>query len=135
MSRSLPLIFCLVIGLLVLSCSKPAETNRNAAATNSAAPAGTPAANANHSPAHTASAATAVGVPECDAFLTAYENCVTTKVPEAGRAQMETTLKTWRADWKKLADNPQTKPGLVTVCKKQLELARTTLNKTYGCTL
>ena len=131
MSRSLPLMFCLVIGLLVLSCSKPADTNRNAAATNSAAPVGTPAA--THSPATVASGER-IGVPECDAFLTAYENCVTTKVPEAQRATFETGMKNWRTQWKKLADNPQTKAGLVEACKRQQELQRTAL-KAYGCTL
>ena len=133
MSRSLPLMFCLVIGLLVLACSKPADTNRNAAATNSAAPAATPAATSHT--ASTSAPAEKIGVPECDAFLTAYENCVTTKVPEAQRATFETGMKTWRTQWTRLADNPQTKPGLVEACKRQQELQRTTLNKTYGCTL
>jgi len=131
MSRSLLLMFCLVVGLLVLSCSK-AETNRNAASTNSAAPAGTPAA--THSPAAVASGER-IGVPECDAFLTAYENCVTTKVPEQARAQFEAGMKTWRTQWKRMADNPQTKAGLVEVCKKQLDASRQALNKAYGCTL
>jgi len=131
MSRSLLLMFCLVIGLLVLSCSQ-ADTNRNAASTNSAAPAATPAA--THSPATVAAAGEKIGVPECDAFLTAYENCVTTKVPEAQRATFQTGMKTWRTQWKKLADNPQTKAGLVEACKKQQEAQRTAL-KAYGCTL
>jgi hypothetical protein len=125
-------MFCLVIGLLVLSCSK-AETNRNAASTNSAAPAATPTA--THSPATVAASGEKIGVPECDAFITAYENCVNAKVPEAQRATFQTGLKTWRTEWKKLADNPQTKAGLVAACKKQQELQRASLNKLYGCTL
>src|SRR6185369_881822 len=132
MSRSLLLMFCLVIGLMVLACSKPADTNRNAASTNKTAPTGTPAATAPGA-STTAAAGEKIGVPECDAFLTAYENCVTTKVPEQARAQFEASMKTWRTEWKKLADNPQTKPGLVTACKKQLEIARTSM-KAYNCT-
>ena len=132
MSRTLPLMFCLVIGLLVLACSKSADTNRNAAASNSAVPAGTPAA-ATHTPAATA-AGEKIGVPECDAFLTAYENCVTTKVPEQARAQFQAGMKTWRTEWKRLADNPQTKGSLVEACKRQHEAQRTAL-KAYGCTL
>ncbi len=84
-------------------------------------------------PAATA-AADHIGVPECDAFLTAYENCVTTKVPEAQRATFQTGMKTWRTEWKKLADNPQTKATLVEACKRQHEAQRTAL-KAYGCTL
>lgn len=134
MSRTLPLMFCLVVGLLVVACSKTAETNHNAAATNSAAPATSPAT-ATHTPATTAAAGDHIGVPECDAFITAYENCVNAKVPEAQRATFQTGLKTWRTEWKKLAENPQTKPTLVGVCKKQQELQRSSLNKLYGCTL
>ena len=130
MSRSLLLVSCLVIGLLVLACSKQ-ETNRNetnrSAATNSAAPASaSPVATVNAS-------AEAVGVPECDKFISEYEACVTTKVPEQARAQFNAAVKTWRTEWKKLAANPQTKAGLVTACKTQLEAARTQM-KAYNCT-
>ena len=130
MSRILPLMFCLVIGLLVLACSKTSETNHNAAATNSAASAASPAA-ATHTPATTAAS---IGVPECDAFLTAYENCVNTKIPEAQRATFQTGPKTWRTEWKKLADNPQTKGTLTEACKRQHDAQRTAL-KAYGCSL
>jgi len=133
MSRTLPLMFCLVIGLLVLSCSKPADTNRNAAATNSAASSATPAATA-HTAATTPAAGEKIGVPECDAFLTAYENCVSTKVPEQARATFQNGMKTWRTEWKRLADNPQTKGTLAEACKRQHEAQRTAL-KAYGCTL
>ena len=128
MSRSLLLVSCLVIGLLVLACSKQEtnrnDTNRNAAATTAPAAA---------SPVATVSAADTIGVPECDTFLKEYETCVTTKVPAQARAQWETALKTWRTEWKKLAANPQTKAGLVTACKTQLENARTQM-KAYNCT-
>jgi len=130
MSKSLLLMLCILTGLLVLACAK-SDTNRNAApaATNSAAPAGTPASSTNSS----ASTSDKIGVEECDHFLTAYDNCVTTKVPEALRPRYKTTIATWRADWKKLADNPQTRGTLVTVCKTQLETARTQM-KSMGCT-
>ena len=129
MSRSLLLVSCLVIGLLVLACSKQdtnrAGTNRSAA-TNSTAP-------ASASPVATVNASAEVGVPECDKFLNEYEACINNKVPEQARAQFNSALKTWRADWKKLAANPTTKPGLVAACKTQLETARTQM-KAYNCT-
>ena len=131
MSRTLLVISCLIIGLLVLACGNP--TNRNAASTSTAsAPAASPAASAA---ATVTASANQIGVPECDSFLTAYENCVKTKVPEAGRAQFQTGMNTWRTEWKRLAANPQTKAGLVEACKRQHEAARTQLNKAYGCTL
>ena len=129
MSRSLLLMLCLAVGLLILACGSP--TNRNAAA-----PANTSVPTTAASPAATAethTAANAVGVPECDNFINAYEDCVRTKVPEQARAQFQTALTTLRTNWKKLADDPQTKPGLVAACKTQLETTRTQM-KMYNCT-
>lgn len=129
MSKSLLLMLCILTGLLVLACAKSADTNRNVAApagTNSSAPASTPAT--------TAAAGDKIGIAECDSFLTAYDNCVSTKVPEAVRAQYKTAINTWRTEWKKLADNPQTRGTLATVCKNQMETARTQV-KSFGCTL
>jgi hypothetical protein len=126
-------MLCLLIGLLVLACARY-DTNKNAAApaaATSPVPVGTPAANANHATA-TASAEK-VGVAECDNFITAYENCVSSKVPEASRAQLRNSVATWRAQWKKLADNPQTRGTLAAACKTQIEATRNSM-KQYGCT-
>ena len=104
--------FCLVLSFFILACSW-SGTNRNATVTISGEP---------------------IGVTECDNFLNAYETCISsTKVPESNRAQFRSIMTTWRADWKKLAANPQTRPGLVEACKTQLELARTQM-KAYDCT-
>jgi len=128
-------MLCILTGLLVLACARPEETNRNAAApTNAAAPAAPGTSTNRNDNGNANSTATAqVGVAECDSFITAYENCVTTKVPEATRAQFRSSINTWRTEWKKLADNPQTRPTLVNVCKTQLETARTQM-KAYNCT-
>jgi hypothetical protein len=123
-------MLCILTGLLVLACAKTDETNRNVAApsgTNSSAPASTPATT-------TARAGDKIGIAECDSFLTAYDNCVSNKVPEAARAQYKTAINTWRTEWKKLADNPQTRGTLATVCKTQMENTRAQV-KSFGCTL
>jgi hypothetical protein len=129
MSKSLLLMLCILTGLLVLSC-RSYDTNRNAATTTSA-PSGTPAITTNKN--GNAPVTDAVGVAECDAFITAYENCISTKVPEAARAQLRQAVTTWRTQWKKLADNPQTRATLAAACKTQLEATRTQM-KPYGCT-
>jgi hypothetical protein len=126
MSRSLLLIFCLVIGLVILACSK-ADTNRSAATNSSAPAAASPAAATNNA------SATAVGVAECDTFITAYEKCVSTKVPEQARGPLRDSVARWRTEWKILADNPQTRGTLAAACKTQLEATRTQM-KAYGCT-
>ena len=126
MTRSLLLMICILTGLLVLACAKPAETNLNAAPTNTSAPvpAGTPA---------TTASGDKVGIAECDEFIAAYEACVSGKVPEAARAALKSSITTWRTEWKKLADNPQTRGTLAAACTRQREAARTQM-KPYGCT-
>ncbi|HJY28640.1 MAG TPA: hypothetical protein VJ306_11475 [Pyrinomonadaceae bacterium] len=134
MSKSLLLMICLLTGLLVLACGKSAETNRNANATaaNSSTPAPAASVVTNRN-TNSSVAPEKIGIEECDAFLTSYDNCVSTKVPEAARAQYRQALTTWRTEWKKLADNPQTRGTLTGICKTQLNTARTQF-KAYNCT-
>jgi hypothetical protein len=80
----------------------------------------------------TGTTADAIGVPECDEYLTKYEKCVKDKVPEAARGQMESAMKQTRDSWKKLAENPATKAGLAQGCKQALETAKTSMSA-YGC--
>ena len=132
MSKSLLLMICLLTGLLVLACGKSAETNRNANAT-APAPAASVTTNKNTNSSAATASAEKIGIEECDTFLTEYDNCVSTKVPEAARAQYKQAITTWRTEWKKLADNPQTRGTLAGICKTQLSTARTQL-KAYNCT-
>ena len=131
MSKSLLLMLCLLIGLLVLACAPGTDTNRNnVAPANTSTPASAATASTNTN----SSTGDAIGIAECDSFLTAYDSCVSTKVPENLRAQFRTSIATWRTEWKRLADNPQTRATLAGICKTQLETARTQL-KAYNCTL
>jgi hypothetical protein len=126
-------MLCILTGLLVLSCAK-SDTNRNAVAPSNSttpAPAGSVVTNKNTN--SSVAAADKIGVEECDRFLTEYENCVSTKVPEANRAQYKTGIAQWRASWKKLADNPATRATLTGICKTTLENARAQM-KSFNCT-
>jgi hypothetical protein len=82
----------------------------------------------------TSAAATgdAVGVPECDEYLTKYEKCVSEKVPESARAQLKGSVDQMRSSWKQMASNPMTKAGLAQGCKQALETAKTSMSA-YGC--
>ena len=79
MTKFFLLMICILTGLLVLACG--ASTNRNAEAPSTAAPAGTPATTTNRN--DNASTGDKVGIAECDNFITAYETCVSSKVPAA----------------------------------------------------
>ncbi len=128
MSKYFVLIGCVLIGLLVLACG--AHTNRNEAP-STAAPASTPVTTTNRN--DNASTGDKVGIAECDNFITAYETCVSGKVPEAARAALKSSVATWRTEWKKLADNPQTRGTLAAACQRQREQTMTAM-KAYNCT-
>lgn len=124
----LSLLMLLAISIvLMFGCSKSdSGTNREAAPAT--APAASPAATT------TVSATGEVGVPECDAFLKAYEACVHDKVPAAARPTFDTTLANWKKTWREQAANPQTKAALAKACTTAHEQAKTTM-KAYNCTL
>ena len=127
MLTKLSLLLCVVCVIVLVGCTKT-ETNTNGNANTAATKTTTPA-----STTATTASADKIGVPECDEFIANYEACVTGKVPEVARAQYKTAIEQWRTSWKKLADNPQTKPSLAMACKQATEQARTAM-KTYNCT-
>jgi hypothetical protein len=122
------LFLCVVCAIVLVGCAK-SEPNANggAANANKATTATSPAATTS-----TTASADKIGVPECDEYIAAYDACLA-KIPEVGRAQYKTSIDTLRASWKKLADNPQTRPSLVMACKQAAEQAKTAM-KTYNCT-
>ena len=111
--------------LLIIGCAKsePATNREATPPTTTASPA-----------ASTTTASTGdIGVPECDAFLKAYEACVKDKVPAAVRPTFDTTMANWRKAWKAQAANPQTKPALAAACKAAHDSSKDSM-KIYGCT-
>jgi hypothetical protein len=130
MSKFFLLMVCILTGLLVLACGAP--TNRNTEAPSTAAsPAGTPSTTTNRN--DNAPVGEKVGIAECDTFINAYETCVSSKVPAAAQANLKAAVTTWRTQWKKLADNPQTRGTLAAACKTQRD-ATITQMKAYNCT-
>ncbi|HEU4837617.1 MAG TPA: hypothetical protein VFS90_24520 [Pyrinomonadaceae bacterium] len=129
MSKFFLLMTCILAGLLVLACGAP--TNRNADAPSTAAPAGTPATTTNRND-NSVPGGDKVGIAECDNFITAYETCVSGKVPEQARANLKASVVTWRTEWKKLADNPQTRGTLAAACTRQRETTMAAM-KSYNC--
>ena len=67
-------------------------------------------------PAFAQSSAQPIGVPECDEFLTAYDRCVTSNVPEASRAQVSAAVTQMRESWRQAAQNPQARAVLGPQC-------------------
>lgn len=121
------LALCAVGAFVLVACSKTeVTTNREASAptTASSTPAPTTAPVAS---------AEKIGVPECDNFIAAYDACVSSKVPEAARAQYKASIDQWRSSWKTLANNPATKASLAAACKQSAEQAKTSL-ASYNCT-
>ena len=118
------LILCALFAMLLLGCSKTETTTNDNAATGSKP--------ATMSSPAMSTAGEKIGVPECDDFIAKYDACVSSKVPEAARAQYKSAVAEWRRSWKKLADNPSTKGSLAAACKQAAEQQAAAL-KTYGC--
>ncbi len=126
------LLLCFVCVIVVAGCSKTEPTNEaNANSANANKPAATASTPATTAPA-TASA-DKIGVPECDDYLSAYDACVSGKVPEAARAQYKTAIEQARASYRKAAENPQAKALLATQCKQAAEQTKAAL-KSFNCT-
>ena len=122
-------MFCFVSALLLISCAKAEETtNRGVSSPTNSSAAPSPAATTT-----TTASAGEVGVPECDAFLKAYEACVKDKVPAAVRPTFESTLATWKKTWPGQAANAQTRVALTAACKNARDQAKTSM-KAYNCT-
>ena len=131
MFKNTLLIFCVLCAAILIGCNKTETGNSNTASDNTNKPATTTSTPATTT-STTASSGDKIGVPECDEYLAKYEACVSGKVPELARAQYQSTLKQLRESWKKLAENPQTKGTLASVCKQSKEQTEAAL-KTYGC--
>ncbi len=123
------LIFAVLCTAILIGCSKTdtMENSNTMANSNKPATAATPAKST------AASSGEKIGVPECDDFIAKYDSCVSSKVPEAARAQYKSAVDQWRSSWKKLADNPATKGTLAAACKQAAAQQEAAL-KQYGCT-
>jgi hypothetical protein len=60
----------------------------------------------------TAAHAQSTGIVPCDDFLTKYDACVASKVPEAQRAMYKTQIDQTRKAWVDMAKNPSTKASM-----------------------
>jgi hypothetical protein len=129
MLRKSLLIFAVLCVAILVGCSKSETEGSNTTAPNSnkAVTTATPATTT------TKSTGEKIGVPECDDFIAKYDACVSSKVPEAVRAQYKSAIDQWRSSWKKLAENPATKGTLAAACKQAATQQEAAL-KSYGCT-
>ena len=80
----------------------------------------------------TAAHAQSTGIASCDDFLTKYDACVSSKVPEAQRAMLKTQIDQTRKTWIDLAKNPSTKASMESTCKQTLDATKASLTA-YGC--
>ena len=120
------LIMAVLCAAILVGCSKT-DSNENS---------NTAAGNSNKATTTTTTTTSTtgekIGVPECDDFIAKYDTCVSSKVPEAQRAQYKSAVDQWRASWKKLAENPATKGTLAAACKLAAAQQEAAL-KSYGC--
>ncbi len=105
------LVFCVAIALAVAACtSQTNSNNHNSTAANTATTSNTPTSTTT--PASSTTATAKIGIAECDEFIEKYSACVSKRVPQAARAQYQTTMAQWTKTWRDFAANPQTKASL-----------------------
>ncbi|MBL8299988.1 MAG: hypothetical protein JNN30_16740 [Rhodanobacteraceae bacterium] len=139
-----PLIIASVM-LALAACQKQPEPAKPAAAPApattpaappAAAPTTPPPAAAPETPPPAAAApatADSVGVPECDNYINKYMACVSGKVPEAARAQLQASLDQTRALWKQTAATDAGKASLAQACTAANDAAKGSMSA-FGCT-
>ena len=76
--------------------------------------------------------ADSTGVPECDDYLSKYQACVDSKVPESARATFKQSLDQTRAAWRSAITTPGGKNGLAAACTQARDAAKTSM-AAYGC--
>ena len=77
--------------------------------------------------------AQSTGIVPCDDFLTKYDACIVSKVPEAQRAMYKTQIDQTRKAWVDMAKNPSTKATMEATCKQTLDATKASLTA-LGCT-
>ena len=80
----------------------------------------------------TASHAQSTGIAACDDFLTKYDACIISKVPEAQRAMYKTQIDQTRKAWVDMAKNASAKATMEATCKQTLDATKASLTA-YGC--
>ena len=76
--------------------------------------------------------AQSTGIAACDEFLTKYDACVGSKIPEAQRATFKTQIDQTRKAWVDMAKNPSTKATMEATCKQTMDATKASLTA-YGC--
>ena len=76
--------------------------------------------------------AQSTGIAACDEFLTKYDACVGSKIPEAQRATFKTQIDQTRKAWVDMAKNPTTKATMESTCKQTMDATKASLTA-YGC--
>ena len=71
--------------------------------------------------------AQSTGIVPCDDFLTKYDACIVSKVPEAQRAMYKTQIDQTRKAWVDMAKNPSTKATMEATCKQTLDATKASL--------
>jgi hypothetical protein len=80
----------------------------------------------------TAANAQSTGIAACDEFLTKYDACVGSKIPEAQRATFKTQIDQTRKAWIDMAKNPSVKTTMEATCKQTMDATKASLTA-YGC--
>ncbi len=126
MKKNMLILSAMFVSLLVIQgCAKASKetTTTTSTTTTTVTPAKSPVV---------APSADSVGVPECDDYISKYERCINSKVPEMARGALKTAFDQTRASWKAAAATPEGKQGLAMGCKAAADASKQAV-AAYGC--
>ena len=75
---------------------------------------------------------TSIGVAACDEYLSKYEACVQSKIPDSMKATLSASLEQTKTQWKAAAASAEANPALEASCKAALDAAKQSM-QAYGC--
>lgn len=83
-------------------------------------------------PSAAAAAPGGVGIPACDEYLAKYTRCAESRMPEAARATIRSTLAQMRSAWSQAAASPGGREALENACRVALNATRQA-TASFGC--
>ncbi len=127
----------LLIALLAIASFIPACNKDKPAAVEAAKPAAAAAEAPAAAPAEAptaeqkAAAADAVGIAECDEYITKYSACIN-KMPAEAQAGARDALKQMADGWRTAATSPEAKAAMAPACQQALAAAKEAMSA-FGC--
>jgi hypothetical protein len=91
-----------------------------------------PLANRNSANSEPLASPEKIGIPECDEFVTKYEECITDHVPAEKQRQYRENIRAWSQLWRQRMVSSTPRDIVVAACQRHVIASRESM-KSFGC--